>query len=805
MADAFARRFLPQIGYWNENTGILQNGALFATLHAAGHASDLASASAITNARDQLNMTLINISDPNLEVWVHLVRADRQTPMALPPCESWFAQRFDAAYRECMGDSLYRNDLFITFILKPQFDLKRVISGLANRGAASPRGIPAASDILLQDFQEIVDRAQSNLARYGVRRLGVRQEGDGPAFLELAEAQHHILHGYPRPIGAIAGTGRMGRVVLPSRPTFGHQAYRLSSDLGDVYGSVLSLMDYPATVQPMMFDALLRAPFGFTLTNSFTFAGRAKALGRLAFREKQLRSSNDRARSQVADLDREMDELQGRAYVMGSHHFALAIRGHTMVDLDRKVSAATSMLSNAGVTVARENEALRAAFFAQIPGNAQWRPRPGGINSRNLASLAALNNVPVGPKRSRWGAPIMTLRTVCDTEYAFHLQANAGSSAPGSELAHTMLFGASGSGKTVLLASIAVLTERQGLNRVLIDKDLGLAPCVEACGGDYLVIPAGIDTGVAPLLAAEDTPAWRWHLEVLITELIAVGEPYATTPEEDARIRRAVEMQLHMPPEMRSIAGIQVMLGQRDQQGAAGRLKRWCRGERLGWVFDGHQDVLRTGNKLSGFDTTALLKSGEVAAPLLRHLFFRMNQRIDGSPMLVAIDEFWQAADKDIFVDMAIDIAKTGRKREVALLLATQSARDALNSPMAHTLREQFPTKIFYGDETASAEDLIEGLGLTLTEYKTVTQVLPRMPYSFLIKRPGASVIVRHDLSRAMAQVSVLSGRDTTYALMRELQARVGRDPATWVPSYEDQAPRLAAGPARYRKKELAA
>ena len=172
--------------------------------------------------------------------------------------------------------------------------------------------------------------------------------------------------------------------------------------------------------------------------------------------------------------------------------------------------------------------------------------------------------------------------------------------------------------------------------------------------------------------------------------------------------------------------------------------------------------------------------------------------------MLVAIDEFWQAADKDIFVDMANDIAKTGRKREVALLLATQSARDALNSPMAHTLREQFPTKIFYGDETASAEDLIDGLGLTLTEYKTVTQVLPRMPYSFLIKRPGASVIVRHDLSRAMAQVSVLSGRDTTYALMRELQGTGGRDPRDWVPSYEDQAPRLAAGPRRTKQKELA-
>ena len=797
--DSFARRFLPQIGYLTENVGILQNGSLFAMLHVAGHSSDLVSAGEIKNARNQLNMTLINISDPNLEIWQHLVRADRQQPMPLPACETWFARRLDEAYRGCMAEGLYRNDLFITFVFKPQFGPRKVFSSRFGNGVASPRSLPTAEKVLLQDFQEIVGRAEANLARYGVRRLGINRDEDGRAFMAMAEAQYHILHGYPRQIGMIANTGRMGRVVLPSRPTFGHRAYRLESDLGDVYGSVLSLMDYPATVQPTMFDALLRAPFGFTLTNSFLCSGRSKALSKLVFRERQLKSSNDRGTSQVAALDREMDELQSRAYVMGSHHFALAVRGHSVEDLDRKASAATSMLSNIGITVARENEALRPAFFAQLPGNAQWRPRPGGINSRNLASLAALNNVPVGQPRSRWGAPIMGLRSICDTEYAFHLQALGSPSIPAGDVANMLIFGRIGSGKTTLLASTAVLGERQGLTRVLIDKDLGLAPCVEACGGDYLVIPANVDTGVAPLLAALDTPFWRSHLENLIIELIQVGGPYETTPEEDARIRRGIEMQVQMPVELRGMAGIQAMLGQRSQAGAAARLKRWCRGERLGWVFDGAKDVLRTGNSLAGFDTTALLKATDVAAPLLKHLFFRMNQRIDGSPMLIAIDEFWQAADKPIFIDMANDIAKTGRKREVALLLATQSPRDALNSPMAHTLKQQFPTKIFYGDEDASAEDLIEGLGLTVTEFKTVTQVLPRMKHAFLIKRPGASVICRLDLSRALAQVSVLSGRDTTYTLMRELQQIHGHAPELWVPHYEQQAPKLAAEPARRR------
>jgi type IV secretion system protein VirB4 len=657
---------------------------------------------------------------------------------------------------------------------------------------------------MVQDFEALVGSAEAELRRYGVRRLGIRREGDR-TFMEMAEALHYILHGYARKIGTIAGTGRMVRLICPSRPVFGHKAYRLDNDLGSHVGAVLSMMEYPEPVAPTMFEALVRGPFACTLTNSFQFRSRAKAMSKLVFKERQMRSSNDPAKSQLAAVERAKDELQSRAYVNGEHHFALAVRAPTLEALDRAAADAATMPSNSGITAVRENEALRAAFYAQLPGNAHWRPRPGGINSRNLAWLAALNNVPVEQAQSRWDAPVMMLRTTADTEYAFHFQAQGSPSIPAEDLANLLLIGRSGSGKTTLLGALTVLSGRQGVQRVVIDKDLGLTPCIEACGGDYLVIPANEDTGVAPLLAARDTPEWRAHMEDLVIDLVQVGgipvEPYQLSAEEDARLRRAVDMQLQMPPELRSLGGIQAMLGQRNKDGAAARLKKWCRGERLGWVFDGARDILQDGNALTGFDTTKLLKNTMVARPLLRHLFYRTDQRITGAPLLIAIDEFWQASDKPVFVEMTNDKAKTGRKREVALMLATQSAHDALASPMAHTLKQQFPTKIFFGDEEASADELIDGLGLTVPEYKAVTQILPRMQHAFLIKRPGASVICRNDLSKALAQVSVLSGRDATYELMRDLQATHGRAPEQWVPLFEEAAPQLSKKP-RVRRRE---
>jgi type IV secretory pathway VirB4 component len=89
MADPFARRFLPQSGYWNETATITQDGALFAILDIAGHASDLASARAVIAARNRFKMTMINIADHSLDVSGHVERGAEHKPTMLPPDDPW--------------------------------------------------------------------------------------------------------------------------------------------------------------------------------------------------------------------------------------------------------------------------------------------------------------------------------------------------------------------------------------------------------------------------------------------------------------------------------------------------------------------------------------------------------------------------------------------------------------------------------------------------------------------------------------------------------------------------------------------
>ena len=104
----------------------------------------------------------------------------------------------------------------------------------------------------------------------------------------------------------------------------------------------------------------------------------------------------------------------------------------------------------------------------------------------------------------------------------------------------------------------------------------------------------------------------------------------------------------------------------------------------------------------------------------------------------------------------------------------------------------------------ATEEEVATEMGLTEAEYLAVTQTLPNLRHTFLIKRPTGSVLCRFDLSAARGKVAVISGRRATYDLMLRLIARHGPDPEVWVPLYEQQAPGIADEPTAGQFKDAA-
>ena len=178
---------------------------------------------------------------------------------------------------------------------------------------------------------------------------------------------------------------------------------------------------------------------------------------------------------------------------------------------------------------------------------------------------------------------------------------------------------------------------------------------------------------------------------------------------------------------------------------------------------------------------TALLENPRLRTPTMMYLFHRIDERLDGEPTMILIDEGWKALDDEVFAARIRDWLKTLRKRNALVGFATQSASDALESRISAALVEQTATMIFMPNSRARAEDYCDGFGLTDHELALIRS-LPAHSRCFLVRQPDASVVVRLDLSGAPEVLTILSGREASVRKLDQLRATVGESPADWFP-----------------------
>lgn len=746
--------------------------SLIAVYRVDGLHVEAADAAETQGWHNRLNVLARNIASDRLILSVHIVRrqaAECDYPMGR--FRSAFSRRLDDAYRGSVLSQLYRNDMFLSITRLPTLSVgsDRVQSWLKRKRNATPQ---EPTDNQLKHLEETCRVLEENLIAYGLTRLGIRQE-EVQCFSEIAEALHLILMGEPRRVPLT--TGRLGRAVHQCRVVFGREVIRLYGDVGTRFGATLAIKEYPAQTWAGQFNRLLAAPYFFSLTQSFGFLSKPKGMGVLTRKQNQMVSSGDPAHSQIAGLVLAADHLMSNLFVMGSHHLAMTVFGYSLPELDRVVARARSDLADSGAVVAREDLGLEAAYWSQLPGNARLRTRPGVISSINWAGLCPLHGYPQGAAKGYWGDPVALFRTTGGTPYRFHFHVG--------DLGNIFIAGPSGSGKTTLLLFLLAQAEKLNVTTVLFDSDRGGEILSRALGGTYLVLPSGKPTGMAPLRALSDTPQDTTFLIAWITALIQAGG-YKMRPDDDRRIAQGVESLLALPPEHRSLSEMRAFLGQQDDEGAGSHLDRWCAGGALGWAFDGDADKVNLDAPFLGFDMTAILSDKDVRGPAMAYLFHRVESLLDGRRLVLAVDEFWAALADPAFRDMANEKLKTIRKKNGVLIMATQSPRDALNSPIAHSIIEQSPTQILMPNTRADTADYVDGLKLTATEFRMVSQDLTVGGHRFLLKQGTASVACDLDLSDTPDSIAVLSGRRSTVGIMEKLIESSGPDPELWIDDF---------------------
>jgi type IV secretion system protein VirB4 len=409
--------------------------------------------------------------------------------------------------------------------------------------------------------------------------------------------------------------------------------------------------------------------------------------------------------------------------------------------------------------------------------------------------MAAFHNYPVGrPDGNHWGEALAVLCTSARSPYYFSLHASDPTDPDGGsrkDTGHTLICGPTGSGKTVFIGFLLTLLTRRGVTQVVFDKDRGLEILVRALGGEYLQLRSGVATGFNPL----QLPETAHNLEFLKAWLrLLVRRPAsALGARESADLDQALRGTLALEPAARRLSRLLDFLDPTDPEGLHARLARWCGASRgdYAWAFDNPTDsvlVRLTGQSLIGFDVTEFLDHEVTRAPLTLYMFHLVRQLLDGRRLVCWMDEFWRLLADPAFENFAREGPKTWRKLNGVMCLATQSPSDVLASPISRTVIEQTPTKVFFPNSEASAEEYIQGFGLTEREFRLLREQIEPGSRTFLIKQGHHSVVCRLDLKGCDAELAVISGRARQLECMWRLIEAHGPEPERWLPPFLAQA-----------------
>ncbi|MDN8644668.1 VirB4 family type IV secretion/conjugal transfer ATPase [Stenotrophomonas indicatrix] len=691
----------------------------------------------------------------NVAFWVHDIRRRGRVDIRSKYDQVFNQQMSDEYYDRLSSQKIMQNELYLTMIYRPIMVGKKFVERSSDIGR-----LQSEQDQSINKLMELAGNVEAVLKDYAPHRLSMYEADNGVVFSEVLTFFGYLLNRIDEPVPVLRAS--VNEYLPVSRHMFSAKSgdYVINTPSGrNHYGAILNIKEYTDGTYPGILNGLKYLDFEYVITHSFSPMGRQDALKVLERTKGMMISSGDKAVSQISEMDHAMDQVASGNFVLGEYHFIMALYAEDQKTLSQNLATTRAELSNAGFVSTKEDLAVCSSFYSQLPANWKYRTRLANVSSLNFLGLSPLHNFATGKRDNNpWGECLTVLQTTNGQPYYFNFHAThpAENSLGEKAIGNTMVIGKSGTGKTALINFLLSQVQKYEPAPTIFffDKDRGAEIFVRACGGNYLALDNGKPTGFNPF-QCERNDANVQFLGDLI-KVLAGKTSYTAREEED--IFRAVESMLDMPMHLRSMSNFQKSLPNMGDDGLYARLRKWTTGNTLGWVFDNPTDIidLQRAN-IIGFDYTDVIDNVEVRVPVINYLLHRLEELIDGRPLIYVMDEFWKILDGGgALKEFAKNKQKTIRKQNGLGIFATQSPEDALASDISAALIEQTATLILLPNPSASREDYMEGLKLTEAEFEVVVS-LDERSRSFLVKQGHGSTVCQLNLRGMDDALAVIS------------------------------------------------
>lgn len=534
-------------------------------------------------------------------------------------------------------------------------------------------------------------------------------------------------------------TGKWVKFKLPKK-TYIDLRYLLSQEyisglepkIGNMHIRVIAIDNYfPDESSPLMLERLNSLGFEFRWNTRFFFLTKISA-------QKNISALSDMYEQDITGIKGSMTQnsvFASRKYNRGAEYLfeeAENARANTMIsninygkygcnivlyNEDEKLinthkDIIITTLQEMGYKAREEQINSQEAFLSTIDGDVYRNKRRSLISTENLADLLPLSGFWHGldyhPSQlyPEYSNPLFMVDCNNYVSFKGNLFVN--------DVGHSLIIGKNGAGKSTLVNFLITSHMRYKNAQFfgLDNKHSMMIPTYAVNGQHY---DLGTDDTLFQPLSEIDTVsgfdfAMDW-LESLCTinglhvdtEIInAIKQVLSTLSVVDNSYRTMDNLYLHTKSVNDKLAGvINLYIGKETLQAK---------------VLAGNEDKIKWSN-FNVFELSEFIYKGEKALiPVLKYIFFKIMQKLDGRPTLIVIEEAWMAFNSPIFAKQLDEWLKTLRKLNVYIIMVTLQVKEIIMSPIKNTLLNQCASIIYTPNPDLIKTDVYEAykeLGLT--------------------------------------------------------------------------------------------
>lgn len=724
--------FLPWAALVDEGIVLNKDGSFQRTARFRGPDLDSAVPAELVAVAARLNNALRRLGSG----WAAFVEAQRHSagrypPDTFPDVASALVDAERKAQFEEAG-SHYESSYYLTFLYLPPAESAAVAERLLYEGSQRRTGGDARE--MLSGFIDRTSRVLQLVEGFMPECAWLDDEQTLTYLHSTVSTKRHRVRVPEIPMYLDA--------LLADQPLTGG----LEPMLGDAHLRVLTIVGFPTATTPGILDDLNRLAFPYRWSTRAIMLDKTDALRLLTRIRRQwfakrksiasiLKEVMTNEASALLDTDAHNKAMDADSALqeLGSDQIGEAFVTATVTVWDKdprvseeKLRLVEKVIQGRDFTCMTETVNAVEAWLGSLPGQVYANVRQPPVSTLNLAHMIPLSAVWAGEVRDNHfkAPPLFFAKTEGSTPFRFSLHAG--------DVGHTLVVGPTGAGKSVLLALMALQFRRYPQAQIFaFDFGGSIRAAATAMAGDWHNLGAAVggepsgSVALQPLARIDDVAERGWAADWIGS--ILTRERVATTPETKEHVWSALSSLASAPVAERTLTGLSVLL----QSNALKRaLQPYCLGGPYERLLDAEGERLGEAS-VQVFETDGLIGTS-VAPAVLAYLFHRIEDRFDGRPTLLIIDEGWLALDDADFAGKLREWLKTLRKKNASVVFATQSLADIDGSAIAPAIIESCPTRILLPNDRAIEPQIMavyRRFGLNDRQIEILARATPKRDY----------------------------------------------------------------------------